>query len=523
MSQGHAVRLAELIGSLSLATDLGSGQPMERALRRCLLAVGLGTAAGLGQRELQTTYYASLLQYVGCTTEAHEIATIWGDEIAAGEWFAGIASAQPAEAIAAILHFHGAGEPALRRARLLATALTRMPAQKRILQAHCEVAERLAARLGLSQDVQHALTQVYERWDGHGLPNGLKGEEVEVAVRVVKLAQDAEIFQRTGGVDEAVTAVRKRAGAAHDPRLVQVFCREAHRLFDRLGDGAYWAAVLDAEPATPRVLADAELDTGLSALADFTDMKSPYLAGHSSGVSVLAAEAARLCHLPEADVVTVARAGLVHDLGRVGISAAVWGKRGPLSESEWERVRLHPYYTERILARAPLLAALGSLACMHHERLDGSGYHTGKSALAQPLAARLIAAADVYQALMEPRPHRAARTPASAAAHLRAQVASGGLDGEAVESVLQAAGHRAQSRRHRWPAGLSTREVEVLRLVARGHSDGQMAVALSLSPRTVHHHVQHIYHKLGVATRAAAALFAMQHGLLGAEINDPEK
>lgn len=523
MSRAQNLRLAELIGALSLATDLGSGQPMERSLRRCLIAVGLGTAVGLDQDQLQTTYYASLLQYVGCTTEAHEIAAVWSDEIAAGEWFAEIASGQPSEAIAAILRLHGAGEPALRRARMLATALARMPGQNRILEAHCDVGERLAERMGLSPDVQRALTQVYERWDGSGAPRRLKGAEVALPVRILKLAQDAEIFHRTSGVDGAIAVARRRAGAAHDPGLVEVFCREAHRLFDRLGDDLSWQAVLDAEPGLRRVLTDAELDAALRALADFTDLKSPYLAGHSSGVAALASEAARRCRLPDAEVVTVARAGMVHDLGRVGISAAVWAKRGPLSEGEWERVRLHPYYTERILARAPQLAALGALACMHHERLDGTGYHTGMKAAAQPLAARLIAAADVYQALTEPRPHRAAHNADSAANEIRAQAASGKLDREAVEAVLTAAGHRARSRRHTWPAGLSAREVEVLRLVARGHSDRQMAAALNLSPRTVHHHVQHIYDKAGVATRATATLFAMQHDLLRAGIDVPEK
>ncbi len=496
---------------------------MERSLRRCLLAVGLGAAAGLDEDQLRTTYYASLLQYIGCTTEAHEIAAIWGDEIAAGAWFAEIAAAESAEAIAAILRFHGAGEPLLRRARMLATALARMSGQSRIQEAHCEVGERLAERLGLGADVQHALTQVYERWDGKGVPKRLKGDAVVLPVRIVRLAQDAEIFHRSSGVDGAIAAARKRAGAAHDPWLVGVFCQEAQGLFDGLREDPSWEAAIAAEPGTRRRLTDGELDVALRALADFADLKSPYLAGHSRGVAALASEAARRCRLTDGEVLTVHRAGLLHDLGRVGVSAGIWGKIGTLTEGEWERVRLHPYYTERILARAPGLAALGALASLHHERLDGSGYHKGAPATAQPLAARLIAAADVYQALTEPRPHRAALDAGAAAREIRAQTVRGLLDPEAVDAVLAAAGHRVATRRRTWPAGLSAREVEVLRLVARGQSDRQMAAALSLSPRTVHHHVQHIYDKVGVATRAGATLFAMQHGLLATERDPLEK
>ena len=508
------VRLAELIAALSLATDLGSGQPMERALRRCLLAVALGEALGLGDDELGTVYYVALLQYVGCTTDAHELASVWGDEVAAGDWFAGIGSGEPPEVLAAMLRHLGAGEPPLRRARMLATALAGLPRQGKVIAGHCEVGQRLAERLGLGPDVQSALGQVYERWDGKGLPRRLRREAVGLPVRVVKLAQDAETFHRLGGVEAAVAVLRRRAGAAHDPSLVARFCQEASRLFGRLEAAPSWEGVLDAEPGARRCLAATDLDTALRAIADFADLKSPYLAGHSSGVAALAAEAARRCRLPAADVVAVWRAGLVHDLGRVGVSAGLWGKPGPLTGSEWERVRLHPYYTERILARPAALARLGALASLHHERLDASGYHRGAPAASLPMAARLLAAADVYHALTEPRPHRPTRSAEAAADELRRQARAGRLDGEAANAVLAAAGHRVRTRRRAWPAGLSDREVEVLRLAARGYSDHEMAQRLCLSKSTVHHHVQHIYDKLGVSTRAAATLFAMQHDLL---------
>jgi len=243
-------------------------------------------------------------------------------------------------------------------------------------------------------------------------------------------------------------------------------------------------------------------------------MKSPYTLGHSPGVTALAAGAGRRCGLVDADVTGLRRAGLLHDIGRVGVSAGIWGKERALSEREWEQVRLHAYYTDRVLARPEPLGRLGALASQHHERMDGSGYHRAIGGHALSLAARILAAADAYQAMTAPRPHRQALAPEEAAEELRREVRVGRLDGDAVQAVLAEAGHRVPPARRERPAGLSEREVEVLRLLARGLSNRVMAEQLYLSYDTVKHHIQHIYNKTGVSTRAGATLFAMEHGLL---------
>jgi DNA-binding CsgD family transcriptional regulator len=198
----------------------------------------------------------------------------------------------------------------------------------------------------------------------------------------------------------------------------------------------------------------------------------------------------------------------------VGVSAGVWTKAGALSEREWEQVRLHPYYTERVLARPGRLARLGALAALHHERLDGSGYHRGAPAALLSPAARILAAADAYQAMTEPRPYRPARGAELAADELRREVRAGRLDRDAVDGVLAAAGHRVQRGRRPFVAGLTEREVEVLRLVARGHSKKEIAARLVIAEKTADNHVQHIYEKIGVSTRAGATLFAMEQHLL---------
>jgi HD-GYP domain-containing protein (c-di-GMP phosphodiesterase class II) len=272
--------------------------------------------------------------------------------------------------------------------------------------------------------------------------------------------------------------------------------------------------VLAIEPGVRPVMTRDQLDDAALAVADFADLKLPFTVGHSRGVAALAEAAARRCRLPDDDLAAIRHAGLMHDLGRVGVSATIWCKTGTLTEGDWERVRLHPYYTERVLARSKTLAPLGHLAAQHHERLDGSGYHRGLAGGSLPPTARLLAAADVYQALTEDRPYRPARSPAQAAEELQREMKTGRLDPEAGNAVLAAAGHRVRPARKEMVAGLSEREVEVLRLLARGLSNREMGAQLSISKETVNHHVRHIYDKIGASTRPAATLFAVQHGLL---------
>jgi HD-GYP domain-containing protein (c-di-GMP phosphodiesterase class II) len=498
-----------------LAIDLGLGQPMENFLRTCLLAVRLGKVLGVGEQDLVVIYYLGLVGHLGCTAYADETAAIFGDELEASTWLITTDQGHLTGMLGAMVQHIGKGEPVLRRAQRFAHALLSAPKKtEEIFRGRCEVAQCLADRIGLGTNLRDALGQVYERWDGKGLPHQLKGEAILLPVRVVRIAQDAEILSRLRGKDGALAVLQQRAGGMYDPAIVDCCCRQADQVFQDPGDSSMWEVVLAAEPGSRSSISEAPLDEVLRAVADFVDLKSPYTLGHSSGVADLVAEAAQRCGLPDVDRGTIQRAGLLHDLGRIGVPNTIWDKPGPLTETEWERVRLHPYYTERVLARLNALGRVSSIAAQHHERLDGSGYHRGLPASLLPMTARILAAADVYHALISPRPHRAAHSAEGAADELRHQVRAGLLDDAAVKAVLVVAGHRLPSTRRTWVAGLSDREIEVLRLVARGYSNSQMATQLSLSTSTIHHHIQHIYNKLGVSTRAAAALFAMQHNLL---------
>jgi HD-GYP domain-containing protein (c-di-GMP phosphodiesterase class II) len=514
------IRLAELVAALSLATDLGMGQPLEYALCVCVLAVRLGEALGLGESELREVYYLALLRHIGCNAETYRMANLFGDELAlrtdAATADMGRASQAIGLMVRSIRKSYADASP-LQIARLIAQGIVASPqVMKESFSGFCEVAQRLAGRLGFDEGIIHALGQVFERWDGRGTPAGLKGEQIATSMRLVSLAQDAITFHRLDGSDVAVAMVRERKGTMYDPAMVELFCQQASKLLAGLDEEPSWGSVLALEPGVRACLSDEQFDTACHAMADFADIKSPYTLGHSNGVASLASEAARRCGLPEADAITLRRAGLLHDIGRVSVSAGIWGKPGPLTEREWERVRLHPYYTERVLARPHMLAQLGALAALHHERLDGSGYHRGLLAAMLSPASRILAAADVYHAMTEPRPYRTPLTPDAAASELQREARAGRLDSEAVSGVLAAAGHRVSTSRRELVAGLSEREVEVLRLLARGHSMKQIASRLIISEKTVDNHIQHIYIKIGVSTRAGATLFAMEQNLVAA-------
>jgi HD-GYP domain-containing protein (c-di-GMP phosphodiesterase class II) len=510
------VRLAELVAALSLGIDLGFGQPMEHVLRQCLIALRLAEGLGLDEGQRGTVYYTALLINVGCHSDAHEQAKWFGDDIA----IKSIKYDHEPRSFAmgfAGMRFLGAGHPPLHRFRLgLEFVLSGHREVDGMIEHHAAIARSMGEQLALPDEVLDALGAAYERWDGRGWPGELSGEEVPLAARLASVAEYVEVASRVGGVDAARQLAREWSGAQFDPAVSDLIEREADVILSGLDSVGTWDAVIEAEPALAVVLSGERFDAALLALANFVDLKSPYFLGHARAVSELAAEAAAALGLGEAEVRTLRRAGLVHDLGRLGISNAIWDKRGPLGAGEWERVRFHPYLTERMLRQSEALAPLAAIAVQHRERLDGSGYPRGLSGSGISRPARILAAVDNYQAMREPRSYRPARSAEEAAAELRAGVRAGHLDADAVEAVLGAAGHRV-ARRHGGPAGLTQREVEVLRLLARGLSNKEIAERLVISPKTVGNHVEHIYRKIDASTRAAAGLFAMRHGLLPEE------
>ena len=379
-----SIRLAELVAALSLGIDLGFGQPMEHVLRQCLIALRLAERIGLDDEQRADVYYTALLVNVGCHSDAHEQAKWFGDDIAlkSGKYDHELGSVRGA---AATLRLIGAGNPPLHRFRV---ALEFMLAGRRdvdgMVAEHARIARLLGEQLNLSIGVLASLSSAYEQWNGRGWPGELKGEEVPLAARLAQLAEFSEVAHRVGGVDAAKELARGRAGKQFDPSLAALICSDAELIFANLDGVGTWDAVIDAEPGLGLVLSGDQFDEALLAIANFVDLKSPYTLGHAGAVAELAAEAGRRLGLPEPEVRTLRRAGLVHDFGRLGVSNAIWDKAGPLGAGEWERVRLHPYLTERMLHQSEALAPLAKIAVAHRERLDGSGYPRGLSGPAIP-------------------------------------------------------------------------------------------------------------------------------------------
>ena len=507
------VRLAELVAALSLGVDLGFGQPMEHVLRQCMISLRLADCEGMDDSERSDVYYTALLVNVGCHSDAHEQAKWFGDDIAmkSTKYDYELGSAGGA---LAMLRMIGSGNSPLHRFRVgLEFAVSGHRDMTGMIVQHAAMARGLAAQLRLSAGVQQAVGTAYEQWDGKGWPGQLKGADIPIAARLAQIGEFIEVAHRLGGVDSAVALARKRSGTQFDPDLAAAFCAHGEAILEDLDAGETWQAVIAAEPSLGLYLNESDFDTALMAVADFVDLKSPYTLGHARAVSELAESAGATVGLAHPDLTCLRRAGMVHGLGRLGVSNGIWDKVGRLGSGEWERIRMHPYLTERMLHQSGALAPIGAVAVQVRERLDGSGYPRGLAGGAIPMTARLLGAADAYQSMCEARPHRPALDPDMAAKELREEVKAGRMDADAVEAVLGAAGHRV-TRRREGPAGLTAREVDVLRLVSRGLSSKEIAGRLVISPKTARNHIEHIYTKIGVSNRAGASLFAIQHGLL---------
>ena len=502
--------MAELVGPLSLATDAANGMGPETAMRTSILAVALARAHGLSGEVVRDVYWASVLRFLGCTSYAPETA-----RDGAGDDLALLRSLLTVDTNSAASVMTGAWRgTSMRPARARASALfgmVRNPrAQQEFVEAHCNAASSLAKDLDTSAGTQRALTQMHERWDGKGAPVGLAGDAIETAARVVQVAHRAEIHRALVGQIEALEEVERRAGSELDPALARTFRDVAGALFPALQRGVF-TLFLEAEPAPRWWISPDAMKTVALAFARYADLKSTFTLGHSTGVATLALHTADAMGFDETARTRLEVAALLHDLGRTAIPNAIWDAPRALDALERERAESHAHHTGRILALSPAFTDIASTAGAAHERLDGTGYPARER---HAVGASVLAVADVVHALGETRPHRAALDANEIARITRELVREGKLDARAVDAALSSLGVAKTPRV--WPDSLSEREVEVLSLLAQGQSNKDIARALSLSPKTVQHHVAHIYDKTGIRSRTVAALYAVRHALIDA-------
>ena len=506
------VELAEVVASIALASDLSIGQSLDHILRSCVIATRFAEHLGLTQVERDSAYWVTLFMVAGCTGTSFELSSVVGDDISFRAEMFGLTS--NFEFLRLILGRVGSGRGLVERTKMRADLLrTKMRALEEAFLAHCAVSQRLAERVGLGSPVTDALAQTFARYDGKGIPKGLGGDDILPAIAIAEIAHDSAWHVNHGGADATIDAARKFSGKFYSPALVDAWCGAAGEILAGISEESTWDQVISSQPLGRGPLTEAELDDALELIADFADLKSPWFAGHSRAVASLAVAAGRHAGLPEPDLVSLRRSALVHDIGRNGVPNSIWDKPGPLTEGEMERVRLHAYYTDRVLRRSDRLAALATVASAAHERTAGSGYPRGIAGQTIPLLGRFLEPADVYEAMLEDRPHRPARSRDEAAAELRRAAVAGEMDGSAVDAVLAAAGHTPR-RKPTAPAGLTPRELEVLVLAARGGTTRAVASKLGIAPKTAGNHLEKIYSKIGVSSRAEAAMYAMQHGLI---------
>jgi len=511
--EASGIRRAEIVALLAAATALTVGQSPESLFDGTRMAVAMARRLGWPEAQVSTVYWYGLLRFAGCNAEAHDFSALIGDEVEFNRRLGRI-DAQPRELVpllVGMIRAANAGRSPLALAAAVAGGLlgSRQGANE-MIAGHCDVAQRLAIRLGFDEAVVAALGQFRERWDGKGSPRGIKGEALQPAVRLVLLCHDAATLAEAFGMDEAIELIGRRRGSAYDPKLVDFLLGPGRDLLEAPSAADRWRPVIDAEPGPAAVLNDDDVDEACAVMADFIDLKLLDAISHSRAVAGLADAAASTLGLPAEECRVLHRAALLHDLGYAGVPVRSRGGHGGHPPAE---MKLHPFHGEEMVGRVAALRAVAGLLGRHHEACDGSGFYRGLNGAALSPAARLLAAAETYQTLAEGRFGGPTLDAAGAAAAFRAEITAGRIDPDAGRAVLAAAGHKVPAKRRDLLAGLTNRELEILRLVARGKSMKEVGAELGISPKTVDNHLQNLYPKIGVKTRAGATLFAIEHGL----------
>lgn len=515
-----SVTMGQLLCALAYASDLAFGLQLEDSLRSCYVAVRVADALGLSEEERAATYYAALLKDAGCTSWTTELASAWRtDEIAARRDLIIFSDYTNLRAYTRWMRQFVARDRLLveRLWRYVGVLTTTRTLIAGAFATTTTVAQRIARRLGMPEGVQDGVFSAFEQWNGRGAPQGLRGEQIPRVARIVLPTFFLVPFHRVSGREAAVQVAQTLRGQAFDPAVADAFLQLT-------SDGSFWAdlessdiqrTILTMEPAAALPpMTEERIDNFALAVADFIDLKSRYIAAHSRRVGDVAEQLALLLGCAEPAVTQIRRAALMHDLGLVAVpSYSLEQPWSALSAAEQDAVRLYPYHGERILKRVPALTPLAEMVGTHQERLDGSGYYRGLTGSNISLGARIIAVADRLDTLTHDAPGR----PACSIADALHQLEREPLDPAIVAAVRRRLGQRSGSAtppRPDHPAGLTAREVEILRLAARGNTRREIGRRLAISENTVRHHLEHIYNKTGASNRVSATLFAMEHDLL---------
>jgi putative nucleotidyltransferase with HDIG domain len=407
-----SIRLSEIISALSYALDLTEGQAMGHSVRSCVIGMRLAQQIGLGIEDQPDLYYALLLKDAGCSSNASRLFHILSaDEIRAKrdvkttDW-----TRVGWESLHYALTHVATGLPFLERMhRLFQVAATQQQDSCDLVKIRCERGAYIAKQLGFSAPVAAGIHSLDEHWNGRGYPDGLRKTEIPVFSRIANLSQTLDVFLTARGPAAAIEAVRRRSGRWFDPELVKaaVSLSNTGALWSGLDSEDLINKVVALEPEQRRITASEDtVDNICVAFSEVIDAKSPFTYRHSSGVADAAVEIARWFGMSAREMKLLRRAALLHDIGKLSVPNSILEKPGKLTAEEWKVVQDHPYYTLEILKRIPGFEAMSEDAAAHHERLDGTGYWRGWGSEQMSSAARILAVADVFDALHAKRPYR---------------------------------------------------------------------------------------------------------------------
>ncbi|MDB4884309.1 MAG: hypothetical protein JWL95_3075 [Gemmatimonadetes bacterium] len=408
--RGHGrVSLSEVLSALSCALDLTEGAAAGHTVRTCLIGMRLAESVGIDAAERSALYYALLLKDAGCSSNAGRMASLFGADdhavkprMKAVDWHRRVSLAvETARTVAR-------GRPLRERVRRFVAIARAGDATRELIQIRCDRGAAIAQQLGFPPDTADAIRSLDEHWCGKGYARGLSGAQIPLLARIANLAQTLEVFHDRGGVNAAHRVARERSGSWFDPALVRI-------VLDWRPDDPWWGllrgdvtgAVVAAEPSDRVIEVDDDGLDGVScAFADIIDAKSPFTYGHSVRVADVARRVADRCGLDSAEQRRIYRAGLLHDVGKLGVSNLILDKDGPLTSAERERMEQHPRFTLEILQRVSAFRGFALTAATHHEKLDGSGYPWGLNGGGLDLPARILVVSDIYDALSSDRPYR---------------------------------------------------------------------------------------------------------------------
>jgi putative nucleotidyltransferase with HDIG domain len=436
-----AVRLpmSEVLAAMSRALDLTEGQPLGHSIRSCMIGMELGRAMGLSEYHLSELYYALLLKDGGCSSNAARMAALFGsDELRVKRRMKVVNWDDPWELAAETWRNTGIGGTLRSRINLFFGLARAKNVTRELIAARCERGADIAARLGFPEGTVVAIRSLDEHWNGNGHPSGLRGDDIPFLSRIVNIAQTVDVFLSAHDDPHAAGAVLlARRGQWFDPILADAACELIHddRFRKGLRSPDLEARVVALEPpGFARAVDEEGLDEIARVFAEIIDAKSPWTLRHSEKVALYARAIGEQMGFDERGLRNIYRAGLLHDIGNLGVSSRILNKNGKLTTSERAEIEHHPVHTWEILRRVSAFEEFAMQAATHHEKLDGSGYPWGRMADDLDMPARVLAVADVFEAATADRPYRSGVTVSEALQILNSQ--SGlWLDPDAVEAL----------------------------------------------------------------------------------------